>query len=146
MDSGFKFSSTLFRAVISWIPLTVLAIFNGTIWQSALAPFMNDHFAGALLCITLILIVTAYTGILWFIYPGWKKNGVWTTGVIWVTLTIALEFAVIITNSQPWDMLFYRYNLFAGRLWLLVVVWIAVAPKMVSLWATRLRVSRAGNA
>lgn len=50
-------------------------------------------------------------------------------GAIWLVLTIVFEFFFghyVIGNA--WSSLFYDYNLAKGRVWLLVLIWISIAP------------------
>ena len=50
-------------------------------------------------------------------------------GLTWRLLTVASEFLfghLVVGNS--WEALLGDYNLMAGRVWVLVLIWIAVAP------------------
>jgi len=44
-------------------------------------------------------------------------------------LTVAFEFLFgHFVMGNPWEALLHDYNLVAGRVWVLVLTWIAVAP------------------
>ncbi len=50
-------------------------------------------------------------------------------GLTWFILTVAFEFLFEhFVMGHPWATLLSDYNLFAGRLWVLVLLWIATAP------------------
>ena len=51
------------------------------------------------------------------------------TGLIWLTLTVAFEFIFgRFVVGHSWARLFADYNIFAGRLWAPLLVWITLAP------------------
>jgi hypothetical protein len=50
-------------------------------------------------------------------------------GSIWLLLTVLFEFSfgrLVVKHS--WSQLLGDYNLLAGRVWILVLIWIAIAP------------------
>jgi len=58
--------------------------------------------------------------------------------LIWLALAIGLEFIFghyVMGNS--WEWLLGDYNLLAGRLWVLVLLWIAAAPYVFYWLSTR---------
>jgi hypothetical protein len=52
-----------------------------------------------------------------------------TIGLIWLALTVAFEFLFgHIVRGFPWSRFLLEYNIFAGRLWAAVLVWVTLAP------------------
>ena len=50
-------------------------------------------------------------------------------GFLWLGLTVAFEFSFgHFVAGHSWSRLFQDYNLFAGRLWVLVLLWLTLAP------------------
>lgn len=50
-------------------------------------------------------------------------------GIFWVVLTVAFEFLFgHFVAGHPWSRLLADYDLLAGRVWLLVLLWIGSAP------------------
>ena len=43
-------------------------------------------------------------------------------------LTLVSEFSLGYFVSEAWRDMLSEYNIFAGKLWLLVPLWVAVAP------------------
>jgi hypothetical protein len=79
-----------------------------------------------LLCV-LVLLLT-YLTIRWM-HPRTGRD-VWVIGGLWVALTLAFEFlAGHFLFGNPWSQLLEDYNVFRGRIWVLVLVTIAVAPR-----------------
>jgi hypothetical protein len=49
----------------------------------------------------------------------------------WLVLTVIFEFLFgHFVMGHPWSSLFHDYNLLAGRVWVLVLIWIAAAPSI----------------
>jgi hypothetical protein len=64
---------------------------------------------------------------------GWMRptttRVAWSIGALWVTLTLAFEFlAGHYVFGTPWRQLLADYNIFRGRIWVLVLVTTATAP------------------
>ena len=82
--------------------------------------------------------VSTLTGILFFGVYIWALTRIWRLesaaqaiiiGIIWVGLTVAFEFIsghYVVGN--PWSRLLRDYNIFAGRVWILVPIWLSIAP------------------
>ncbi len=50
-------------------------------------------------------------------------------GLIWLLLTVSFEFLFgRYVMGHPWERLFWDYNILAGRVWIIIPVWIALAP------------------
>jgi hypothetical protein len=120
------------RALAIWLLLLILAVLNGAIREILLTPRFGEQtghiLSTAILCAAIILL--SWFSIAW-IRP---KNGraALLVGIAWVALTVAFEFLAgdyVFGNS--WERLFADYNVFRGRIWILVLVANLVAP----LWA-----------
>ncbi|CAA9214380.1 hypothetical protein AVDCRST_MAG92-244 [uncultured Coleofasciculus sp.] len=82
--------------------------------------------------------VSTATGVVLFGLYFWFLTRLWSIksarqaifiGAIWLGLTVAFEFIFghyFMKNS--WTNLFHDYNIFAGRVWMVVLSWIALAP------------------
>ena len=56
-------------------------------------------------------------------------------GMVWLAMTVAFEFLFgHYVAKRPWRDLFLDYNLFAGRVWLVVLVWVTIAPYVFYQW------------
>jgi hypothetical protein len=50
-------------------------------------------------------------------------------GIAWLALTLAFEFSLgYFVSHLTWREMLAEYDLASGRLWVLVPVWVAVAP------------------
>jgi len=54
----------------------------------------------------------------------------WLTvvGLLWLVLTLAFEFGFGRFGGRSWSSLLQEYNVVAGKVWVLIPAWVAVAP------------------
>ena len=119
----------MLRAILSWIPMVFIAIGNGMIRTSVYQKYTGELIAHQISTFTAIILFGIY---IWFVIPFLKlqfATQAIEVGLIWLVLTIAFEFIFgHFVVGQPWSKLFADYNLFDGRLWILVLLWIIMAP------------------
>jgi hypothetical protein len=119
------------RAVVIWCVLLVIASVNGAVRQSLLIPRVGDTAGRAISSVALsaaILLLTWFT-IEW-IGPRTSSQA-WAAGVVWIALTLAFEFlAGHYVFGTPWISLLEDYNVLSGRIWILVLITIVVAPRV----------------
>ncbi|NMB81235.1 MAG: hypothetical protein GYA14_05405, partial [Ignavibacteria bacterium] len=82
--------------------------------------------------------LSVVSGILFFAIYVWIISGKWrmtskkqaiTIGLMWLFMTIIFEFIFgHYVMGHAWEMLFNDYNIFEGRLWMIVLVWITLSP------------------
>jgi hypothetical protein len=50
-------------------------------------------------------------------------------GLVWLLFTVAFElFMGLVLAHRPLAQVLHEYNLFAGRLWSLFLIWLVLAP------------------
>ena len=120
------------RALAIWLLLLILAVLNGAIREGLITPRLGEQgghiVSTAILCTAIILV--AWFSISWL----GPKNGreALVIGIVWVALTIAFEFlAGHYAFGNSWERLIADYNVFRGRIWILVLLANFFAP----LWA-----------
>lgn len=117
------------RSLIVWFLMLVLASVNGAIREALLIPMMGDVAGRAVSTLTLsgLVLLLTYLTIRW-IHPRSRREA-WIIGILWVTLTLAFEFlAGHYLFGNPWSQLLEDYNVFRGRIWIVVLITIALAP------------------
>jgi hypothetical protein len=63
------------------------------------------------------------------IWPPSSTKQALAIGLIWLLLTVFFEFTFgRLVMHRPWALLFNDYDLVAGRVWVLFLVWLALAP------------------
>jgi len=117
------------KYVAAWLLMPIIGIMNGVIRQYGYSNALGELRAHQ---------VSTGTGIILFGLYVWALSLIWkirssaeaiAIGLIWLTLTIGFEFLFgHYVMKHPWSRLFHDYNLFEGRLWVLVLLWVTVAP------------------
>ncbi len=124
------------RAFAVWILLLVLAILNGGIRETLLAPRFGEpagHVLSTIVLCALIFLVS-FLCIRW-IGPAGPRDP-WMVGLFWVVFTVAFEFlAGHFVFGRSWERLLADYHVTEGRIWILVLAADVLAPP----WAARLR-------
>lgn len=126
----------LIRAMIIWFLLAFLAILNGAVREMFIRPAVGEqagHVISTLIFCAVILAVAVSS--LGWIGPTSRRAAL-GIGIFWVLLAVAFEFVAghfLFGNS--WDALLADYDIFRGRVWLLVLFTSLLAP----VWAHRIR-------
>lgn len=119
----------LLRYILAWFPMILIAIVNATIRETVYRKYWDDLLAHQISTITGIGLFSLY---IWGLAQLWKLNSpqqALIIGLIWLLMTIAFEFLFgHYVVKQPWSALLADYNILKGRLWILVPIWITIAP------------------
>lgn len=114
---------------IAWIVLPIIGIANGIIRQIGYGKLMRELLAHQISTVTGIILFGLYA---WALSLRWKIQSSWeaiSIGLIWLILTIVFEFLFgHYVVKHPWSRLLHDYNILEGRLWVLVLIWITIAP------------------
>ena len=119
----------LIRSVLIWFVLLLLAVLNGGFREAVLLPRLGRGLAQAVSTVILSALILT----LGWIATPWMAprtlQDAWTIGVTWVALTLAFEFlAGHFVFGKTWEVLFADYNLFAGRIWVAVLIVTLMTP------------------
>lgn len=129
------------RAVAAWILMIPVAILNGGLRETLLVPVVGELRAhqlsvltGSLACFAVIYALLHR--------EAHRYSDRWLLGLggVWVAATMVFEFGFghwVMDNS--WSRLLADYNVFAGRLWVVVLAVIGIAPLAVKRIASRWR-------
>jgi hypothetical protein len=119
----------IWKTIIGWIPLMVIGILNGMLRQYGYGKYTGDLTAHQISTLTGIILMGLYV---WWLTAVWKigsSGQALAIGLIWLGMTVVFEFLFgHYVIGHPWKKLFYDYNILKGRVWVLVLIWITVAP------------------
>ena len=117
------------RYIMAWFPMLALAIANGALRQLTFGKHMSELRAHQLSTAIGSVIMGLFIWLVVRIWPPSSSRRAFYIGLVWVFLTIVFEFAMgRIMMHRSWQQLFQDYNLAAGRVWLLFLIWLALAP------------------
>ena len=106
-----------------WLILLIAAFINGAIREILIVPRVGEQvghiigvvvFSGAIFGITYVFVKAS--GQLW-------SSTLFLIGFFWLVLSLLFEFGFFrYVMHEPWEKLFADYNIFKGRL--LIIVWL----------------------
>ncbi|MEW6771269.1 MAG: hypothetical protein AB1330_07745 [Bacillota bacterium] len=119
----------ILKYTIAWLPMVVIAIVNGAIREAGYKKFLGEPRAHQVSTVTGIALFGLY---IWALSLWWRIESpvqAVLIGLIWLVLTVAFEFGFgYFVMGHSWSRLLHDYNLLKGRLWVLVLLWVAIAP------------------
>ena len=119
------------KYLVSWIPGIPIAIVNGLFRTSLYMQFLTELHAHQLSAVSFIVLFGIYV---WFVLKWLKLSSAqeaFRLGLTWLVLTVIFEFLFgHFVMGHPWSSLFHDYNLLAGRVSVLVLIWIAATPDL----------------
>jgi hypothetical protein len=111
--------------------LAVVAILNAVIREKVYGHFLRELAAHQWSTLIGLILFGAYIWLLTGVCPITSTRQALMIGGMWLSMTIIFEFSFgHYVMGRPWDGLFHDYNLLQGRLWPLVLIWMAIAPYM----------------
>lgn len=125
----------LLRACLVWIALAIAMVALGTARDRLLAPRLGDLAAHQLSCFmgSLLILAVAYATLPWLGLldaPSLQLE----VGSFWLLLTLPFELlSGHWVAGQSWSRLLENYNLLRGRLLLVVLAVILLAPELAGL-------------
>lgn len=115
--------------ILLWLPMIPIAIVNAVLREAVYGPYMSELRAHQVSTLTALLLFGVYVLLVSARWPFRSTRQSLLIGLIWLVLTVAFEFLFgHYVMGNPWERLLADYNLAAGRLWILVLVWIFFLP------------------
>lgn len=115
--------------MLSWFPMLIIAITNGSLRHFTYGRHMEELTAHQLSSLSAAALFYGYTFLLNAIAPMHSIREALLTGFIWLSMTVLFEFIFgRYVAGHSWEKLLADYNIFKGRLWLLVLSAIFLSP------------------
>lgn len=117
------------RYLYAWLALLAVAMVNGALREFTYGKYVSELSAHQLSCLTGILLFAVVIHQYVRRWPFASARQALGVGLFWMLLTVAFEFLFFhYVGGHSWDALLANYNLSAGRLWPLILLWVAFAP------------------
>lgn len=119
----------MLRYLVAWFVMLGVAMVNGGLRDMTYGKQLPELLANQLSCLSGITLL----GVVMYLYvrhwkPGSARQAIYI-GLFWMALTMAFEFLFFhYVGGHSWAELLANYDIVQGRLWPLVLVWVAVAP------------------
>lgn len=126
-----RLGTTWRRWLSAWLGAVVIGLGNATLREAAVRPFANEQTADQISVATGIALLGLYVWVLERRWPIATTRTALAIGGAWAALTVGFEFAFgHWVAGDSWAELGRNYDVTAGRLWPLLVLWVAVAPAL----------------
>src|SRR5438477_5422543 len=123
----------MWKYVLAWIPMIFIAIINGAIREGWYGKHVSELQAHQFSTVAGVLLFAVY---IWVLIRLWRPASAGQAigiGLVWLGVTVAFEFLFgHYVAKRPWRVLLQDYNLFAGRVWLVVLVCVIVVASLFS--------------
>lgn len=120
------------RWLFAWVGASVLGVVNGTTRELLYKDRLGESTANQISVATLIGLLALYFWMLQRHWPLATRRDALSVGGSWVLLTILFEFGFgHYVDGDSWEDLLSNYDVSAGNLWPLVLLWIGLGPEAV---------------
>ena len=115
--------------LVAWLGGSVLGVINGVAREVLYKDRVGDQAANYISTGTLLALLAFYLWLLQRRWPIRSRGTAYGIGTSWVVLTIMFEFGFgHYVDGKSWGNLLHNYNVADGEIWVLVLLWMAVAP------------------
>jgi hypothetical protein len=119
----------MWKYILAWAPMVLIAIVNAALRENVIAKRLSELQAHQVSTATGVLLFGIYIWVITRIWRPESSGQAFAIGLIWLGLTIAFEFLFgHFVMGHPWSRLFHDYNVFAGRVWGIILIWVMLAP------------------
>ncbi len=119
----------MLRYVLAWFALLVVAVANGALRQLTFGRHMSELRAHQLSTLVGSALVGA---VVWLVIRAWPPSSsarALLVGLVWLVLTVAFEFFMgLVLAHRTLQEVLRDYDLAAGRVWVLFLIWLTLAP------------------
>ena len=118
----------MLKYFLCWFPMLLLAIINGTARDLWYKKYVGEITAHQISTVSLILLFGFYIWLVMKKYPPKSGTQAIYVGLFWLTLTLAFEFGFGLMRGRTLTQLLGEYDIMKGRIWILIPVWVLLAP------------------
>jgi len=117
------------RYILVWFPMVLIAILNGAIRDTWYGKYIGELRAHQISTLTGMVLLGVYIWVISRLWPLESRRQALVVGLIWLAMTVCFEFLFgHYAAGHLWSRLIQDYNIFTGRLWALLLIWVAFAP------------------
>jgi hypothetical protein len=113
----------------AWFAMLLVSVANGALRELAYGRYMSELAAHQVSTLVDILLLGIVMRAFARLYPPASGRQALAIGLLWMALTVAFEFLFFhYLGGHSWAELRANYDLLNGRVWVLVLIWIALGP------------------
>lgn len=119
----------MWRYLLAWFVMLVVSVVNGTLRDFTYGRHLPELLAHQLSTLSGIVLLGVVIYLFVRRWPPASSRQALSIGLFWMALTVAFEFLFFhYAGGHSWAGLLANYDLSRGRLWPLLLVWVAFAP------------------
>lgn len=113
-----------------WLFVALAAMMNGMFRSLFLVPRLGDHAAHVLSVLMMMILVLLLSSVLVNRFlREYGNSDLFLIGFLWMTMSVSVDFLFeYFVMDVPWRVILRDYNLFTGRIWLLVLATELIGP------------------
>ncbi|HCV44354.1 MAG TPA: hypothetical protein DGH68_12775 [Bacteroidetes bacterium] len=128
----------IWKYVLSWFGLLIVAMINGGLRDALYRSAVGELAAHQISTLTGIIFFALLIWWMTRLWPIESAQQAWAIGIIWLVMTVCFEFGFFhFVAGRPWSELLEAYNVLAGQVWVLVLIWVLIAPYVFYSFARR---------
>lgn len=117
------------RYLLAWFVMLLVSVANGTLRDFTYGKHLPELLAQQLSTLSGIALLGVVIYLFVRRWPPASGRQALNMGLFWMSLTVAFEFLFFhYVGGHPWPDLLANYDLTGGRLWPLLLAWVAIAP------------------
>jgi hypothetical protein len=121
--------SSLRKYLAAWFVMLLVSVANGAVRDITYGRYVDALTAHQISTATGILLLGLVIGLCSAVVPVSSGRQAVSLGLFWAAFTVAFEFLFFhFIGGRSWSELLADYNVLQGRVWVFVVLWVAVAP------------------
>ena len=126
----------ILKYLTAWFLMLLVSIANGAVRDFTYGQHMDELKAHQLSTISGVLLLSIIIwGYVRLYRPSSGQEAV-LIGMLWMGFTVAFEFLFFhYIGGHSWSELLGNYNIFKGRVWVVVLAWVAIAPYLFFLFS-----------
>jgi hypothetical protein len=115
-----------------WFIIALMAVGNGAMRDLLYAPRWGETAAHAVSSIILAALIVGVSALMLVVTPYPREtNALWIAGGCWLGATLVFESVFFhYVMKTPWHTIRAEYNIFCGRLWLVVLAATLTGPRL----------------
>ena len=119
----------MWKYLVAWLLMLLVSIANGAVRDFTYGKHMDELTAHQLSSVSGILVLALVIRGFVRRYPPLSSREAISIGLLWMALTVAFEFLFFhYVGGHSWSELLANYNVLRGRVWVVVLAWVAIAP------------------
>jgi xanthine/uracil permease len=118
------------KSIGVWLIVFGVGLLDSAVQSWFLGPRLGELMSHVVSTLMLMIVVLMCSSVLVNRFlKDYVNRDLFIIGFMWITLSVSFEFLVgHYVLDQPWSALVHDYNLFAGRVWILVLMTELIGP------------------